>query len=206
METCKVTGLKQGVRDENRVNVYINGKFAFSLTVAQIVNFHIKVGDEISAEKLAEYKKASECGKLYQRALEWAILRPRSKKELYDYLCKKIYEKKIDKKYIDEIIQELEVKKYVDDSKFAEYYVENRFVKKGVSAKRLRMELAKKGVAKEIIEEAVSGSERSDEEEIKKIIEKKHNKMDAEKLVAYLCRQGFSFSLSRELVSQYEKD
>ena len=52
----------------------------------------------------------------------------------------------------------------------------------------------------------MSGSERSDEEEIKKIIEKKHNKMDAEKLVAYLCRQGFSFSLSRELVSQYEKD
>ena len=41
---------------------------------------------------------------------------------------------------------------------------------------------------------------------ILKIIEKKRAKYDDEKLVSYLCRQGFSYQLARNLVRTYEKD
>ena len=64
----------------------------------------------------------------------------------------------------DLIVQRLCEKGYVDDEKFAEYYVENRFVKKGISKKRLKMELMKKGISQDIIEEVLDG--RDDEEEI----------------------------------------
>ena len=165
----KITDIKQGVKNPNRVNVFVNGKYAFSLDVAQVVDLRIKVGMEISEEELAKYKKASEFGKLYQRTLEWALVRPRSEKEVYDYLYRKVYEKKLDKSYINLIIERLKNKKYLDDTKFAEYYVENRFVKKGISRKRLRMELMKKGVAAEIIEQVLDG--RNDEEEILKLIQ-----------------------------------
>lgn len=200
----KITDIKQAVRNENRVNVYVNGKYAFSLDVAQVVDLRIKVGMEISEEELAKYKKASEFGKLYQRTLEWALVRPRSEKEVYDYLYRKVYEKKLDKSYINLIIERLKNKKYLDDTKFAEYYVENRFVKKGISRKRLRMELMKKGVAAEIIEQVLDG--RNDEEEILKIIAKKRAKYDDEKLTQYLCRQGFSYQLARSLVAAHGKD
>ena len=127
-------------------------------------------------------------------------MRPRSEKEAYDYLYKKVYEKKLDKNYINNILEKLKDRKYLDDFKFAEWYVENRFVKKGASARRLKMELMKKGVEKSIIEEILSASDRNDKDEILKIIAKKRAKYDDEKLIAYLCRQGFSFELASELV------
>ena len=205
-EVLTITDIKQAIKNENRVNVFVNNKYSFSLDISQVVDYKIKVGQNISEEKLAEYKKASEFGKLYQRTLEWVLARPRSEREVRDYLRKKIFEKKLDEKYSDTIIERLVSKGYLDDKKFAEYYLENRFVKKGTSMKRLKMELTKKGVKKEIIEDVLENSERNDVEEIKKIIERKRKKYDDEKLIQYLCRQGFSFELSRELVQTYGTD
>ena len=193
-----ITELKQGVKNPERVNVFVDSAFSFSLDVAQVVEFKLKVGLEVSESQLTEFKSASEFGKLYQRALEWVLVRPRSEKEVSDYLYKKIYEKKLNKNYINLIINKLKDKKYLDDLGFAEWYAENRFVKKGISRKRLRMELVKKGIASEIIEQVLD--KRNDEEEIKKIIAKKRAKYTEEKLISYLVRQGFQFELVRSLV------
>ena len=207
MDTYKITELKQGVRNPDRVNVYVNSKFAFSLDISQVVDFGIKIGREISEEELEEFKKASEFGKLYQRTLEWVLTRPRSEKECRDYLYKKIFEKKLDKNYIDRIIVKLAEKNYLNDARFAEYYVENRFVKKGVSLKRLKMELMKKGVSKEIIEEVLADTDRNDIEELEKMILKKRSKYpDDEKLTQYLCRQGFQYDLVREMIQSFGTD
>ncbi|MBQ6375459.1 RecX family transcriptional regulator [Candidatus Saccharibacteria bacterium] len=201
-----ITGLKQGVRNENRVNIYVNGKYSFSLDIAQVVDLKVKIGRELTEAEFGELKRASEYGKLYQRALEWVLTRPRSEKETREYLRRKIrtWSSEDISEFSARIIQQLRGKGYIDDRKFAEYYVKNRFVKKGVSEKRLKMELVKKGVAKEIIEEVLSGSERSDAEEIKKIIAKKRAKYDDDKLVAYLCQQGFSYDLVREMMEGEE--
>ena len=203
LQQNKITGLKQGVKNPNRVNVFVDGKYALSLDLTQVVDLGVKIGRVLSADELDELKRASEFGKLYQRALEWALVRPRSERELYDYLYKKIYEKKIDKNYINNIINRLKDKKYVNDRIFAGWYVENRFVKKGISRKRLRLELTKKGVAREIVDEVLDG--RNDEEEISKIIAKKRDKYDDEKLIQYLCRQGFPYELVRLKVQSCEK-
>ena len=88
----------------------------------------------------------------------------------------------------------------MDDYKFAEWYVENRFVKKGISKKRLKMELMKKGVAREIVDEVID--DRDDEEEIRKVIAKKRAKYDDEKLMGYLVRQGFSYDLVKQVLSE----
>jgi len=235
----KITDLKAGVKNPNRVNVYVDGDYAFSLDVAQVVDLGVKVGRVLSDAEMAEMKQASEFGKAYQRALEWVLVRPRSVRELRDYLKrrsahgemkerKKEWEtereiadlvakgedldarklkrrvarfKKREKYDFDDLIVErLCERGYVDDEKFAEWYVENRFVKKGVSRKRLAVELRGKGVESEIIENVLGG--RDDEEEIRKIIKRKRSKYDDEKLTAYLCRQGFSYDLVKRLVEE----
>ena len=106
--------------------------------------------------------------------------------------------------FSDEIIARLVDKGYLDDQKFAEFWVENRFVKKGVSRKRLSLELMKKGISREIIEEVLD--KRNDEEEILKIIAKKRAKYDDEKLISYLVRQGFSYQLAQSQVAIHGKD
>ena len=242
-----ITDLKQGVKNPNRVNVYVNDKYAFSLDVAQVVDLAVKIGKAVTESELEELRRASEFGKAYQRALEWVLVRPRSVRELRDYLGRRgrldgakerkrewerereiadlvakgedIDAERLRKRmerareramsregydFDDLIVERLVQRGYVDDRKFAEYYVENRFVKKGVSQKRLKMELVKKGVSKEIIDDVLGG--RDDAEEIDKIIVKKRAKYDDEKLVNYLCRQGFEFQLAQSRVREYGRD
>ena len=86
----KITDIRQAVKNENRVNVFVNKKYSFSLDVAQLVDLKLKVGAEITEEDLVEYKKLSEFGKLYQRTLEWLLIKPRSIKETRDYLWRKL--------------------------------------------------------------------------------------------------------------------
>ena len=235
----RITNIKQAVKNENRVNVFVNGKYSFSLDIAQLTDIKLKVGQSISENDLAEYKKASEFGKLYQRTLEWVLTRPHSIRETKDYLYRKnrscssgaqapryarlrqgeraarpsltpseqSSDFSVDKSsFIDTIVERLISKGYLDDYKFAEFYVENRFVKKGISKRRLSQELMKKGVSREIIDDVLNQSSRNDEEEILKIIAKKRKKYDDEKLIRYLCRQGFHFETVRNLVQTYGTD
>ena len=130
-----ITDLKQGVKNPDRVNVFVDSKFSFSLDVAQVVDLKIKIGRKITEEELAELQQASEFGKLYQKTLEWVLMRPRSEKETRDYIFKKVFEKNLDKDYVDEITDKLKDKKYLDDYRFSEFWVENRFVKRGISKK-----------------------------------------------------------------------
>ena len=240
-EGFRITDIKQAIKNENRVNIFVNDKYAFSLDIAQVVDFKLKIGLLITEEQLAEYKKAGEFGKAYQRALEWVLMRPRSERELRDYLKRRTfkdeanlkkkeweiereiadlvakgedpsrlqkrkahYAKKPRYDFADLIVERLVQRGYVDDEKFAKYYVENRFEKKGISRKRLKLELMNKGVSDEIIEKVLNG--RNDEEEILKMIAKKRNKYDDEKLINYLVRQGFSYQQVQSLVLDYGKD
>jgi regulatory protein len=197
----KITDIKQAVKNPNRANVFVNNEYSFSLDIAQLVDEKLKIGTVLTAEKLNELKDKSEYGKLYQRTLEWVLTRPHSIKETKDYLFKKeVRSERNISRFRDEILERLISKGHLDDKRFAEYYVENRFVSKGISKKRMRMELMKKGIKSEIIDEVLNSSARNDEAEIKKIIAKKRNKYDDEKLINYLVRQGFGFELARTLV------
>lgn len=216
-ETLTITQLTSGVRDQNRVNVFVNGKFSFSLDARQVVDLGVKVGKQITTEELAELQAASEFGKLYQRSLEWVLTRPRSVWETQDYLKrrqlkraqlnrKRAHDKlkplpEIQTSAIELVMERLIERGYVDDLRFAEYYVENRFTKKGISTKRLKMELAKKHIAGDIIDQVMQDSARNEEGELRKMIEKKRARYDDEKLLAYLVRQGFDYQLVKDTIS-----
>ena len=90
MEKYSITELRQGAKNPNRVNVFVDGKYTLSLDVAQVVDMGVKVGQTVTADELAEMKKASEYGKLYQRTLEWVLTRPHSVRETRDYLVRKL--------------------------------------------------------------------------------------------------------------------
>ena len=197
-----ITDLKQGVHNPNRINVFLDHKFSFSLDLSQVVDFHLKIGKSLQPEDIEELMHASVYGKLYGNTLEWVLTRPRSLKETRDHLREKRFQKKLayTDADIENVIEKLVIKHYLDDRKFAEWFIENRFVKKGISKLRLRQELTKKGIDKNLIDELLESSSRDEAEEIKKMIERKRKKYDQEKLLAYLVRQGFSYDLSKELI------
>ncbi len=206
--TMKITDISLQARDKNRVNVSVDGKYRFSLDVFQVGELGLKIGREYTNEELTALEDESQFGKLYGRAMEYCLMRPRSIKEMRDYLWRKTRPTKKSSPKTGEIIERPGVKpeitervlarliekKYLDDEKFARFWLEHRFLQKGTSVRRLKLELAQKGIDRETIEQLVNENIRSDEEELAKIIAKKRHKYpDQQKFIAYLARQGFSY-------------
>lgn len=149
----------------------------------------------------------SQFGRMYARALEYSMVRPRSIKEMRDYLWRKTLSRKVKTKtgevverpgmsqeVTDRVLERLVDRGYVDDEKFTQFWVEYRHVRKGTSLRRLKLELAQKGVARETVDRIVSESERNDKSELEKIIAKKQARYpDRQKFIQYLMRQGFSY-------------
>ncbi|MBR3377955.1 RecX family transcriptional regulator [Candidatus Saccharibacteria bacterium] len=218
----RVTDIREAVRDKNRVNIYIDDKYFCSLDIAQVVDLHLKIGRELDEEKLSELKKASDFGKFYARALEYALMRPRSAKEIRDYLKRKTLDRKVrvknqktgeyqtkvktgyDASLIEPVFKRLEERGYIDDYRFASLWLENRNVSKGTSIKKLRLELQQKGISAQVIDEVLAYTSRDDRAELRKVIARKAKKYpDEQKLIQYLLRQGFNYSdISDELSTE----
>ncbi|MBQ3261427.1 RecX family transcriptional regulator [Candidatus Saccharibacteria bacterium] len=104
---------------------------------------------------------------------------------------------------IEAVITKLLKKGYLNDYTFARWYIDNRFVKKGISRAKLSQELTQKGIDRTTINELLNASGRTDETEIKKIIIKKSARLEPSKLLRYLVSHGFPYDLSYELVKAY---
>jgi len=212
----KVTALTSQQKDPNRVNVMVDGKFRFSLDIFQIADLGIKVGKEYSEKELGDLETESQFGKLYGRALEYCLMRPHSAREVRDYLYRKTLSKRYKSKRTGELKERPGVSKevtvrvfdrlvdrgYVDDEKFARFWVENRNQRKGVSKRKLQAELAAKGVDRAIVDKYLAVTERNDADELQKIVAKKRAKYpDEQKFVQYLARQGFAYDDIKEALS-----
>ena len=206
--TFTITDIKQAVKNPNRANIFVNGKYRFSLDIFQLTDLGVKIGEIFDEKEIENLEQQSEFGKLYALALNYCLMRPHSEREIRDYLMKKTLSKKlrnkktgefyeksgVSKLSVEQVLARLKEKKYIDDEKFARFWLENRNQRKGSSLKKLRAELLQKGVSGGIIEQVFTETSRNDSEEIRKIIEKKAKRYpDQQKLVAYLVRQGFSF-------------
>jgi len=212
----KISDISLQVKNPDRVNVSVDGAFRFSLDVFQIAELGIKVGKEYSESELLAVENESQFGKLYTRALEYTLLRPHSSREIKDYLWRKTRATKYKARdgqikerpgasssNADRVYDRLVEKGYVDDHKFARFWVENRHQTKGMSRRKLIAELRQKGIEQTTIDEVIDDSNRSDETELAKMISKKRSKYsDQQKLIAYLARQGFGYDDIKQALSE----
>lgn len=199
----KITAISPQTRNKDRVNVSVDGKYRFSLDIYQLSDLKIKVGQEYSEKDIKNLEDESQFGKVYGRALEYCLMRPRSAREVRDYLYRKTMtvrtrtgEKRpgVSTLTTARVFDRLADKGYINDENFARHWIENRHNLKGISRRKLTAELKLKGVDSEIIERLIPASGRNDGIEIQKVITKKRSRYpDNQKLMAYLARQGFSY-------------
>jgi regulatory protein len=212
----KITSISIQQRDKNRVNVSVDGKYRFSLDFSQLAELGVRVGNEYTDGQLDELENESQFGKLYMRALEYSLMRPHSQYELSQYLYRKTRDtltksgsvkKGVSKALTERVYDRIIERGYVNDTSFAEYWIENRQLRKCISQRKLQAELAAKGVDRSIVERLLNNTERSDEDEIQKILLKKANRYDDElKLIAYLARQGFSYDDIKQAIENSKSE
>jgi len=213
----KITAIALQVKNKNRASISVDGKYRFSLDVFQLSEMGLKIGQEYDEAGLVALEQESQFGKLYARALEYCFMRPHSSKEVRDYLYRKTRDTRSQTGEIrkgatvettSRVFDRLLEKGYIDDYKFTRYWVENRSLTKGASRRKLTAELRSKGIAQTIIDETLQASERSDNDELSKVIAKKQSRYpDQQKFMTYLARQGFSYDdIKSALGSQDEDD
>lgn len=196
----RVTAIKQQVKNKERASIFVDGKYSFSLGLNDLVNEKLKVGLELDEPALTALKKKSDDGKLKMRSLEWVLSRPHSIREFKDYLRRK----KAEPEFVEKLIEEFLSRGYLDDKKFALWWLERR-VRKQKSNRSIEFELRGKGVDRDVIAEVMINDGENEAERLKITVEKLRSRaryQDQQKLTAYLVGKGYSYSLVKEVLSE----
>lgn len=193
----KITALKQQVKNPERVSLFVDDKYSFSLSLDEVVKYKVKNGDELSAADVKKFKKISEDGKLKARALAWVLNRPHSTREFRDYMRRK----KADEELTENIAGEFTAKKYLNDEYYAKWLYEMR-ARAGKSNRAIKSELASKGVSREVVTLLFEGQADDEAERLREVIAKKSKfsryQKNPAKFMQYLTSQGFSYSLVKQ--------
>ena len=193
----KITAIKQQVKNLERVSIFVDGKYSFSLSLDELVTYKIKNHDGLNEADVKRLKKISTDGKLKARALEWVLNRPHSAREFNDYLRRK----KAEPDLIERWAQEFTDKKYLNDHNFAQWLYELR-ARAGKSNRAIKAEFFKKGIAHDIMDTVFEENANDELERLKILIDKKRKlsryRNNPEKLAQYLTSQGFSYGLVKE--------
>jgi regulatory protein len=197
-----ITALKTQKRNPNRINVYLDGDFAFGLS--RLVGAWLTVGQELSDEKIRQLKSQDETEVALQKALHFLEYRSRTQQEVSRKLMDLGYEEEV----VTDVIERLKKNQLLNDDQFAQRWVENRTALKPRGHRLMAMELRQKGVDEAEIQSALSNAPDDEELAYQAMKHRFHRyaQMSYEdyqkKASAYLGRKGFSYDVISPVLRQ----
>jgi regulatory protein len=197
----KITAISVQKKNPNRVNIYLDGDFAFG--VARITAAWLKTGDELSEEKIAKLINEDLREWAYQQTMLFLSYRARSEKEIRQNLHKH----EVPEEMIEETLNRLRQAGLANDNEFARMWVENRNTFRPRSKKALAIELRQKGLNDEAIQDSLSGVDEEAlayEAGLKRATRFKDLEWSEfrKKLSEFLARRGFSYSVIAPIVTK----
>ena len=167
-----ITSIEQAKKREERVNIFLDDNFWVGLDKNQLIQFGLHKGKVITEEDKRHIEEESTFYKLLERVINYTLIRPRSKFEIFQYLTLK---KDVDELTANKVIERVEEKGFLSDEKFAEWYIQTRTSHGFHGKNKISAELAKKGVSKSIVSQFIK--ENEDEEGTSEKIVKLYNKV-----------------------------
>lgn len=197
----KITAIKQQVKRQGRYSIFVEGKYAFSLSDTALLETGLTNGQELSASEVKVLKQQSVDDKLYNNALNYVALRPRSTWEMQQYLQRKGCSPSL----AEGILNKLSYLDLLNDEVFARSWVANRRLLKPISRRRLNQELRAKRIPEEIIQSVLGKDETDELDVLRELVERKRRQSryhDVQKLMQYLASQGFQYSDIKTVLSE----
>ncbi len=158
----QITSVEPQKKKAGRFNIYLDGQFVAGVSAQAVLENKLKAGQAISNQELSKIILKEELSKLTDRVLRFLAVRPRSEREVFDYLVKKIskdqnvhYSQAKDSLLIKQIIGKLKKYQYLNDIEFARWWINSRIRTNPKGPNLLKFELIKKGIDREIIDSAL---------------------------------------------------
>lgn len=197
----KITALKLQARNKNRVNVDLDGRFAFSL--AKLEAARLRLGQELTEADIVRLQETDSREKIHEHALRFLAVRPRSEAEVRDSLRRR----KVSEALIEAEVSRLRETGLLNDEAFARLWVDNRAAFRPRSQRALRAELKRKGISAELSQAALAGA--SDEASAYRLAAQRARRLQAlprpefrRKLAEYLGRRGFDYEIAQSVVER----
>lgn len=197
----KITALKVQKRNKERVSVFVDDAYAFSVTL--MVAATLKKGQHLTEAEIDRLKSGDERNKAYNRALRFLSYRSRSQVEMERYLRDKGYAPEVVSETVDRLVRE----NYVDDEAFAQDWLASRERYRPRSRHALRYELRQKGIADEVIEATLADvdEDASAWAAVERKLERWKNLSEEEfkkKILGFLGRRGFNYETARSVLDR----
>ena len=198
-----ITAIKPQRNRQDIFNLFIDGKFSFSVGFDVITEAGLYPGQELSDHELDKLKESGQFRRALDLGLRYLSYRPRSQAELRTRLRRYGCEAGV----IERVLAELRRMGLADDEEFARFWKENRESFNPRGQRLLASELRSKGVDAEIISEVIAGI---DEELSAYQAGRKRAKnlsgleyYDFRKnLGGFLQRRGFGYAVVRDVVER----
>lgn len=206
----KVTSIKPQKRREEFSNIFLDGKFAFSLPSITLTKAGLHENQELSPEKVNSFIKESDFSLNFDRVLKFLSFRPRSEFEINEYLLKKGVGEETRKM----VLEKLRQFKLLDDEAFAKWWLDQRSGSRPKGSRLVKFELRRKGIKKEIVDSLLAENRSSVTDAIlaEKVAKKKLERLKnlptleiKKKLFSSLAQKGFSFEVIEETVAKLFK-
>lgn len=200
---ARITALRPGKGRAKRMNVYLDGKYAFNLDNEVIAGKKLEVEQELSDEDIEILSRADDFQRCLNAALHYLSYRPRSENEIKDRLKRGKYNTETR----EMVIIRLKEKGYIDDLAFARFWQDNRQSFNPRSRWLTRMELKKKGVDGSIIDQVINDID--DVDSAYQAALGKINKISLSdyqtyrrRMGDYLRRRGFNYEVIKKTVER----
>lgn len=220
----KITDIAPQKKDPKRVNIFVDNDFAFGVSLEIRFEKKLSIGQNLTEKQIGDLVELDQIERLFNRSLRFLSFRPRSEREIRDYLLRKGKLKEIDKsdaekiqyeKSIDKAISKLKKLDQINDKGFALWWVDQRKKFKQSGNRLIKLELMQKGISKDVIEDVFQEVDLGSQSEYKlaeKAAEKKlsiYKKLEIGeyriKMGQYLARRGFDWEITKKVVDTLSK-
>lgn len=167
----------------------------------EVVDFALYAGRELSDEEAERLQSAARRGEWKSKAIELLMRKPQSRKEL----GRKLLEWEASQEEAEAICDRLEELGYLNEAEYAGRIVRH-YAAKGFGERKIRDELYRRGVPRELWEDALAQIE-DNSETIDAFLEKKlkgsHDPKDIKKASDALARRGFRWPEISDALRRY---
>jgi regulatory protein len=196
-------------KDARNVVIHFDNDEVLFLSVDIFYKSGLKKNDEISDDRFSSLIIENRLFHIKQRAFRYLGRRQHSTSELRT----KLKQKGCETELINEVLDDLKNKNYLDDTMFAKMFVEEKIKLKLWGEQKLRSELIKRGINSEIISNILQNI-ISDEDKLnnamtvasKKYDSLKNRNVDRDvikrKLITFLKSRGYNYDVIKEVCDE----
>lgn len=202
----KITKIEIQKNNKDRVNIYLDGEYAFAINAELVYKENLKVKDDVDIVKLQEVAEKEAYIRCKESAIKIIERSYKTEKEIRDKLKQKGYEEK----QINKSIEFLKEYNFLNDNTYAKAFIKDKLTSKG--SQKIKYDLIKKGISKDIIEENLIQVDKNEEKEValnlarKKYESIRKNESDnyklSGKLYRFLISRGYGYDIVKDVVKE----